>query len=54
MKKLFKVTRVPFNLIDDDAKAFGRARNVLENRLNTRLSAVQVIRIVLAEWLKEA
>ncbi len=48
MKKITKpkITRVPFNMIGEDGELVNRVRVKLEDKLGTRLSAVQVARIV--------
>lgn len=48
-KSKTKLIKVPFNMIGEDGELVNRVREKLEDKLGTRLSAVQVARIVFRE-----
>jgi hypothetical protein len=52
MKKIAKPIKVPFNMIGEDAALVNKARIYLEDKLGTRLSYVQIARVVFKEWLE--
>jgi hypothetical protein len=52
-KSKTKPVKVPFNMIGEDGQLVNKVRDILEKQMGTRLSAVQVARIVFRNALQQ-